>query len=250
MALRTSFLAIALPLLGVTGCLLPDFENGVGTTVVPDGGGSHDALVEWPIVEDADAEVDADVEDATEEPAPDVAPDVDFCAANPEGTPCGEPGACHEMLCVQGACESVAIPDGVDCDDGPNACWKPGQCQGGVCGQATAHPDGHNWKPGDALARCCGGEPRTVNTNDDCGVCGIKCDTSDGQSCKRNTVNNRYYCEGCHASAKCWSGCCSQSYGEPYRCAASDCSSGACTACPSGAACIKSEVASNVCAYD
>ncbi|HQK18043.1 MAG TPA: hypothetical protein PLJ27_11330 [Polyangiaceae bacterium] len=239
-------LACMLAPIGVIGCVLPDFDNGVGPSPHTGGGTQQDVVSEWP---EFDSGPDSE-EDIAMEAEPDVDIDASFCETHPEGTVCGESGICDEKVCVAGVCELVLIPDGVECEQAPNACWKPGVCESGQCTFPVAFPDGYNWKPGDNLARCCKGEPRMVNTNDDCGVCGIKCDTSDGQSCKRNPANNRYYCEGCQASAKCWSGCCSESFMPIRRCAASDCSTGACVGCPQGTSCVTSSVASNVCTYD
>jgi len=236
----------------LTGCILPEFENGPApsTTGPTDSGTPSDGPGEWTPIEDVANEPNTDAADAPDVDAAEDVVEVEagFCEANPNGTVCGVGDACHEMLCESGLCVAFEIPDGVECAAGPNACWKPGTCQDGICGTPTARADGYNWDPADTHRRCCGGQALRMDTKSNCGVCGIQCDSSDGQSCKLNAVNGRYYCEGCNASAKCWSGCCSTSYGQPYRCAASDCSGG-CIACPGGASCQTSSQASNVCAY-
>lgn len=241
-------LGIALALLmsqGLAGCLLPDFEN----EPYAQPGGTDGGLPD--VAGDGTSEKETGEGDTTSEGEPDVEPDVElpFCEAHEDGTVCGTGDACTEMVCQSGECVLVDVPDGAECADAPSACHQPGLCSSGVCTAPKAYPDGHNWDPSNTWARCCNAQPLLVNTNTHCGVCGIQCDTSDGQSCKLNSVNQRYYCEGCKTSAKCWSGCCSMSYGEPYRCAASDCQ-GNCINCPSGASCVTSSQASNVCAYD
>lgn len=241
--------------LAVAGCLLPEFENGPAVSNGSGGGAmdaAQDSSVEVATGEDAsDAAFDTGFDAEAGEAAADdvIESEPGFCELNGDGTICGVGDACNEMVCSMGVCVSSSIPDGVECADAPNSCWEPGFCQGGVCGQPEARPDGYNWDPLDTWKRCCGGDPLRMDTNANCGVCGITCDVADGQTCALNPVNGKYYCEGCNASAACWSGCCSQSYGEPYRCAASDCD-GHCIACPAGAQCVSTPgEASLVCAY-
>jgi hypothetical protein len=119
--------------------------------------------------------------------------------------------------------------------DGPAA----NPCQGKA--------DGFKWGTTD-LSRCCGGRAIVTNTNDHCGVCGIKCNAANGESCQ--ALAGRYFCRGCVESAKCWSKCCSTSF-TPFSCAASDCN-GNCvdTLCPPGARCVLGAPnSSNYCAY-
>jgi len=242
----------------LAGCLLPEFENGPDpATLDPgDAGGTADA---FPESSPPDVVLDLSVPD--EGPVPIDAPDVllpeadvieteaGFCETQPDGAVCGPGDACHEEVCQAGQCVLVAIPDGVECGPAPNECWLPGRCQAGVCNPPTKRPDGFNWDGSDPWRRCCNGEPLRMDTNENCGVCGISCDPTDGQSCKLNPVNVRYYCEGCNASVNCWSGCCSTSFGLPYRCAASDCE-GNCIACPGTSTCVNSGgQASLVCVY-
>jgi hypothetical protein len=63
-----------------------------------------------------------------------------------------------------------------------------------------------------------------------------------------------YYCAGCIASAKCWTGCCGNSYpASKGVCSVSDCSSGGCTdKCPTGMHCVvgADKQLSNWCAFD
>lgn len=243
--------------LALTGCVLPDYENGpppAGNT--PEDAGPTDGPYEWPPLPDVEEPDGADAHDVTTVDAADVAdvvqePPVEagLCETQPDGTICGPGGLCHEQVCQAGACVTTAVPDGVECEAAPNACWEPGRCQGGTCASPKPLADGYNWDPADTWRRCCGGQPLRMDTNTNCGVCGIQCNAADGQSCKANPVNGLYYCEGCNASAACWSGCCSTSFGQPYRCAASDCD-GNCIACPGTSTCVASGgQASLACVY-
>lgn len=253
-ALRAALLCVVVG--STMGCLLPEFENGPAPAASEpsDASAPSDAMQDGSPLPDAADEPDAiDEPDALQLDV--ISPDAfetgpEFCELNPDGTPCGAGDACYELLCEGGTCVTYELADGTVCDAAPNACWKAGTCENGVCGTATVRADGYNWDASDTWKRCCGGEAVRMDTNANCGVCGIQCDTSDGQSCKLNSANGKYYCEDCHASARCWSGCCSTSYGQPYRCAASDCS-GNCITCPSGSSCVQSPgVASLVCAYE
>ena len=212
------------------GCVLPDFQN------------EYSVNPSQPEAGDVANPKDSGTQDKGSE-------ELSFCEMNDDGTLCGESEICNEMVCQGGECVLIDIPDGVECDDAPSACHKPGVCESGKCTEPKLHPDGHNWDASEPLARCCGGKPVTVNTNSNCGACGIKCDTSDKQNCKKNPANGHFYCEGCEYSTKCWSGCCSMFWGEPYRCAASDCE-GHCITCPTGSSCVESTEAANVCVYD
>ena len=189
------------------GCVLADYENGPAVSNHLGDAAPADVLNEWPSRPDAAPDTlvpDAalDVVDVTQE----VPVDAGLCATNPDGTICGPGDICHEQVCQGGVCEMVSVPDGVECESAPNVCWEPGRCEAGVCGSPKALADGTNWDQADTWRRCCGGEPLRMDTNENCGVCGIQCNTGDGQSCKANVVNGLYYCEGCFASAACWSG--------------------------------------------
>jgi hypothetical protein len=173
------------------------------------------------------------------------------CVGLPDGTPCGPaPDVCHDAsACSNGVCAPAqAKADGFVCAPAPDACHQDGTCSKGVCGAVTTRADGFQWKSGDNFARCCGGQ--AVHTTDDanCGVCGIHCNTGNGESCQ--AAGNTYLCRGCVASAACWSRCCSSSF-SPTSCAASDCA-GACSAkyCPPGTHCVVgSPSSSDYCAY-
>jgi hypothetical protein len=169
------------------------------------------------------------------------------CYPNPkmDGTLCGSaPDACHGApTCTGGSCLPNTKPDGTVCAPAGDACHLSGTCTGGTCGAVTAEPDGYNYDTSNYDARCCSGTPTDVSSDDNnCGSCGVFCDPTDGQSCTLITdftalysTVPAYYCAGCHASANCWSGCCSTSGGSPYVCSASDCY-GNCIACPDGSA--------------
>jgi len=139
-------------------------------------------------------------------------------------------------------------PDGLKCDPAPDLCHTDGVCKGGVCQPPGVRPDGYQWKQGDDFARCCGGKQITTNTDNNCGVCGIKCNAGNGESCQM--LGGRWFCRGCNTSAGCWSKCCSLSFNPPS-CAASDCN-GNCSAqyCPMGTVCkLGNGLSSNYCAY-
>jgi hypothetical protein len=127
-------------------------------------------------------------------------------------------------------------PDGTPCKAAPDACHTDGLCKAGVCEAPATHVNGYNWMSGDDTAICCGGVPVHADTNSNCGVCGIVCNTANGESCE--VLGGRYFCRNCIASSGCWSHCCSQSFSPPS-CAASDCV-GNCssTYCPAGTHCV------------
>ncbi len=110
-------------------------------------------------------------------------------------------------------------------------------------------PDGYNYDPADTYARCCdAGAVRTV-TDDQCGTCGIKCNTAKGQKC--TLAGPHYYCRGCENSTDCWSDCCSLEFGVGL-CAASNCTTGACdpALCKGNTRCVTPGDASNYCSYN
>ena len=59
--------------------------------------------------------------------------------------------------------------------------------------------------------RCCGGVSTRMDTNANCGACGIDCNTDKNHSCIAHA--GRFYCAGCNAaggggSGACFTGCC------------------------------------------
>lgn len=243
----------------------------------PDGGTTVQEGSILPPVGDADDELSSD-----SEPSGDATGDVDpaFCASQSDGTACGSSDACNDApTCVNGQCMPNRKPEGTVCDpasgpcedagvcqggacqpasqkaDGevceaaPSACHTDGKCSGGVCGSPSKRADGYNWESGDTWKRCCDGQALRMDSNSHCGVCGIQCNASNGESCQQNSANGQFYCSGCVSSAQCWSGCCSTSFGTPHRCAASDCVVGNCEGCPAGT-CKTWSDASNSCSYD
>jgi hypothetical protein len=93
-----------------------------------------------------------------------------------------------------------------------------------------------------------------ANTDNDCNVCGIKCNTSKGQSCmQQGPAPPRFQCANCQANTECWSGCCAIALSPPV-CADSDCNGNCPTPniCPGGAHCehhVNADQKSNVCVY-
>jgi hypothetical protein len=171
--------------------------------------------------------------------------------AKPDGTNCGTaPDVCHSApVCASGACAAPAAKaNGTVCAKAPDACHTDGTCNNGSCGSVGTRGNGYNWSPGDATAMCCGGKEVHADTDSNCGVCGIVCNPSNGESC--GLVGGHYFCKGCVASAGCWSHCCSESF-SPYSCAASDCA-GNCDSsyCPAGTHCVSGNgSSSDYCSY-
>ena len=131
-------------------------------------------------------------------------------------------------------------PDAIDyVPDGAGDAGHRNECEG--------QPASHQWDPSNPLARCCGGAPVLTNTNDNCGVCGIRCNESNGESCQE--LDGHWFCRGCIANAGCWSGCCATSYSPPS-CSPADCE-GHCRndICPAGTHCVDGTNTSDYCSY-
>jgi hypothetical protein len=172
------------------------------------------------------------------------------CEGLPDGTPCGAGDACNDPPACQGGVCKPPQPkaDGTVCAVAPDACHTDGTCKSGSCGAIGTRPEGYNWQSNDDTARCCSGKPLHTNTDSDCGVCGIQCNKSNGESCQ--ILGGHWFCRGCISSSACWSHCCSLSF-NPSSCAASDCA-GHCSAqyCPQGTHCVDGQgVSSDYCAY-
>lgn len=142
----------------------------------------------------------------------------------------------------------MGMPDGTVCQMAPDVCHTDGKCMSGVCQPPGTRADGYNWKQGDDYARCCNGKPIMTTTDSHCGVCDIKCNGGNGESCQQ--LGGRWFCRGCNTSAGCWSKCCSLSFNPPS-CAASDCNGNCCSSCcPNGTVCkLGMGTSSNYCAY-
>jgi hypothetical protein len=189
-----------------------------------------------------DAGLDVSVPDATSTEG-----DGATCDGRADGTPCGTNDACDDTpTCMGGVCTPHPKPDGTPCAAAPDACHSVPVCKAGVCGAPSTFPDGTQWRPGDDDARCCGGKPIETTSNTDCGVCGVACNTSKGQSC--GVLDAHYFCLGCQANGDCWSDCCSLTMGA--HCSPSDCNTGLCSdpdVCPDMSHCEMDTV--NYCSY-
>jgi hypothetical protein len=95
----------------------------------------------------------------------------------------------------------------------------------GKCGAQGTRPDGYGYDS-DPIHRCCGGKPVSVNTAQNCGVCGINCN---GGQCLLRL--GQLYCT-CTSNTQCWSQCCSIAYGTPNICAAGNCATNQPIPCP------------------
>lgn len=170
------------------------------------------------------------------------APIVDAQSSNPcltlaDGAKCGDAGLCNEpSTCEQGVCKAHPNEGGALCGFGGGCNCE--YCKNGACSATRSCPEGFNWEAGNPLARCCKGIAVLTNNNENCGVCGVVCQTagvSTPQDCA--PVNGHYQCTNCSTPQECWSNCCSSTT-TPH-CAPSDCTSvGNCTnVCPAPAVC-------------
>lgn len=123
----------------------------------------------------------------------------------------------------------------------------------------TGLADGTQWNPSDPTARCCGGAAVNVTTNENCGACGITCNTAYSQSCGQR--NGAYYCLGCAATSggigglACWSLCCSTKFFTEGACVPEGCfvQNTPCldnTCAKHAATCHNPSASSSYCGYD
>ncbi len=164
-----------------------------------------------------------------------TATDASACHGVPDGGTCGAaPDSCHDApTCVAGVCTPQDVTDGTICGLPMDACHVAPICTSGKCGASLPLADGLD--PADSSRMCCGGTVVDANTDTNCGVCGIKCNTADGQKCA--VADGHYFCTPCKVG-QCWSGCCSDSP-EPTHCSPSNCD-GVCATpdvCPNGSHC-------------
>jgi hypothetical protein len=132
-----------------------------------------------------------------------------------DGTSCGASmNPCQHLACMSGACV-VVNDDGLACTNTGNSCRPQGTCGGGSCAAGAAMADGTQYDA-NPLDRCCGGTPTPVNSDTNCGACGIAC--NNGNTCV-GTHGDHLYCT-CAANVDCWSGCCTTIYGSPNVCGA------------------------------
>jgi hypothetical protein len=199
-----------------------------------------------------DASIDQHFADGANPPdsgdAPGDVPEGDGnpCSAQPDGGTCSMGDACHNpSVCVAGVCVVEQKKDGTTCGLPLDGCHSTPLCTDGVCGASTALPDGAQWLAGNDNARCCGGAEVMTTSVDNCGVCGVKCKSS--QTCE-NINDGHYFCTPCSVDPDCWSNCCSFTIKD--HCSPSNCSTGICAVpnvCPDGAHCQADTV--NYCSY-
>lgn len=237
-----SMRAVALAMVVSTVACGGDLTQNDGGDLDPDSGRASDGTL---------IELDGLVRGDGQNPPLDTGPVPTACTNQPDGTVCQKsPDLCHtDGVCNAGSCDApLPKADGTSCKQAPDLCHADGVCKLAVCQAPTPQPQGYQWKPNDEFARCCNGQAITTNTDQNCGVCGIKCNASNGESCQG--LGGRWFCRGCNTNAGCWSKCCSLSFSPPS-CAASDCV-GNCkdTYCPGGTVCkLGNGISSNYCAY-
>lgn len=133
-----------------------------------------------------------------------AAPDL----AAPGGDPCAATGS-----------------DGVVCAPANGPCQRAGVCQGGRCGPVTQLPDGTAVPGGQYIDRCCAGQAVKLDSDDNCGGCGIHC--MHGFHCNdTGATNERMWWCGCNNNSDCWSNCCGT--GSTPNTAAKACSPSSC----------------------
>ena len=177
---------------------------------------------------------------------------VDPCAALPDDASCGDADPCNARpTCHAGVCGHHPVEAGTFCGY-PGAC----QCQycdgKGACSDTKQCPEGFNWEAGVDIARCCAGLPVLTDTNANCGVCGVRCQTAGVTSVQNCALlSGHYQCVNCAANSECWSGCCAIDT-MPYHCSESNCGTGACVAglCPTPSKCVPGGGGPNYCSYD
>jgi hypothetical protein len=135
--------------------------------------------------------------------------------------------------------------DGVECAHTDEPCRRSAVCSGGRCGPIGQISDGHVAYDGsDYLDRCCLGHAVRLNSDDNCGGCGIQC--RNGFHCTNSGATNgqMWWC-GCSTNADCWSNCCATGNNPntaAKACAPSTCGATAlCTGCPFGSSCVMTD---------
>jgi len=171
--------------------------------------------------------------------------DSAVCSTLSEGDPCSVGDGCHApSTCHAGVCTPHTLANGTKCAAAPNKCHAQPVCENGVCGTPATLADGTSWTSDGGSGRCCGGKPEAMTTNDNCGVCGIKCGA--GESCI--VLDGQYFCS-CPTTdnSSCWSGCCSST--GAWHCSPSNCV-GPCNTnvCPDGTKCVVGATV-DYCAY-
>ena len=167
--------------------------------------------------------------DFTTKPAPDC--DGGDCADATEIDPC------------------ASLPDGAVCDF--LSCQSCKVCDNGSCTRTRMCPEGYAFDKASPTSRCCNGLPVSVTTNANCGVCGVKCNTTATPAQDCQPIDGHYFCTNCRNNSDCWSNCCSNTMG--YHCAASDCNNGSCPPgiCPVPSKCVLAAANEpNYCSYD
>jgi len=144
---------------------------------------------------------------------------------------------------VDGGGDPCAAPnsDGIECAHSADPCQRSGTCSAGKCSPIGQVDDGQPVVSGGAyLDRCCGGHAVKLNSDDNCGGCGIQC--HNGFHCiNSGATNDRMWWCGCSTNADCWSNCCGT--GNTPNSAAKVCSPSTCGAtalcqgCPLGSSC-------------
>jgi hypothetical protein len=135
---------------------------------------------------------------------------------------------------------AAANSDGKVCAPTDNPCRRPGVCAGGHCGPITEVDDGAPVPGGQYIDRCCSGNPVKLNSDDNCGACGLRC--LNGFHCiNPGATDGRMWWCGCNNNPDCWSNCCGtgSNPGTAAKvCAPSSCAAAAvCQGCPLHSTC-------------
>lgn len=114
--------------------------------------------------------------------------------------------------------------------------------------------------PGTSL-RCCGYQKTALNTNENCGICGLACNVAAGHQC--TIIGDYATCTGCArdgggSNGGCWSGCCYIPIGRAdgvcspssaLACFVGDCTDSKCQAVSGPSTCKRANIDGAGCGY-
>jgi hypothetical protein len=116
-------------------------------------------------------------------------PDAVHCSMAPNGTPCNDNNSCTlNDKCLNGVCAGTPVA----CNPLPNASVA---CVDGACAIAGCNP---GWGNCDNIVTN-GCEHNTINDKQNCGVCGLNCDTVSPANTVMDCVNGKCVVLACQA---------------------------------------------------